>query len=225
MQSARDTKLKASQKRKATLVLQRRDGKAWREVARAKVGTKKKVTFAQVVPAKAAGTVKYRVRTKVGKKTYAAGSLTLKVVAQRLAVARNTTDTDRDITYTNTLTPARKGRAVTVERYLDGTWSTVATTTAARANVALKVAAVRYPAWYRVRAAAFNGIPAAVSAPVRTSLTRTPVEIAHRAGAALAPEQTLGALDASIAAGASAMEIDVQLTSDGVPVIVHDATF
>jgi len=46
---------------------------------------------------------------------------------------------------------------------------------------------------------------------------------AHRAGPPPAPENTLAALDAAIAAGADFTEIDLQLTSDGRVVVVHDA--
>ena len=218
-------RLKASKKRSATLVLQRRDGSTWRTVAKEKLGQRSKVSFSSNVPAKAKGTVKYRVRAKVGKTSYTGGSLGLRVVAQKLAVGRSTADADLDATFTGQLTPVRAGRKVTVERYLDGAWTTVATTAAAKVDVALQVAAVRYPAWYRVRAAGHQGIPAVTSAPVRSSLTRTPTEIAHRAGALLGPEQTLGAMEAALAAGATSMEIDVQLTKDGVPIIVHGATF
>lgn len=46
---------------------------------------------------------------------------------------------------------------------------------------------------------------------------------AHRAGPSPAPENTLAALERSVASGADWAEIDVQLTRDGVPVVVHDA--
>jgi glycerophosphoryl diester phosphodiesterase len=49
------------------------------------------------------------------------------------------------------------------------------------------------------------------------------VVTAHRAGALLATENTLGALEMSIAAGADYAEIDVQRTRDGEVVVVHDA--
>lgn len=217
--------LKAKKQRRATLVLQRRDGKAWRAVARTKLRAKKKVTFATAVPATASGAVRYRVRAQVGKKKYAAGALALKVTQQRLTVTRSSGDADVDTTYAATATPARQGRPVTLERWVAGAWSTVTTASAQGSQVALTAAALRYPAWYRVHAEAHNGIPAVSSEPVRTSLTRRPVEIAHRAGAALGPEQTLAAMEASLAVGATSMEIDVQLTADGVPVIVHDESF
>lgn len=51
-----------------------------------------------------------------------------------------------------------------------------------------------------------------------------PLVVAHRAGAALGPENTIQALEASIAAGADLVEVDVRLTRDGVPVLVHDST-
>jgi len=51
----------------------------------------------------------------------------------------------------------------------------------------------------------------------------SPLVVAHR-GASLAwPENTLPSFEAAIAAGADAVELDVRLTADGVPVISHDA--
>lgn len=47
--------------------------------------------------------------------------------------------------------------------------------------------------------------------------------VAHRAGAALGPENTLAALKRSVEAGADMAEIDVRLTGDGVPVALHDS--
>jgi glycerophosphoryl diester phosphodiesterase len=47
--------------------------------------------------------------------------------------------------------------------------------------------------------------------------------IAHRAGPPPSPENTLAALERAIAAGADFAEIDIQLTRDGVLVVVHDA--
>lgn len=50
-----------------------------------------------------------------------------------------------------------------------------------------------------------------------------PVEIiAHRGYSARAPENTLAALEAAVAAGADAVEFDLHVTADGVPVLFHD---
>ena len=56
------------------------------------------------------------------------------------------------------------------------------------------------------------------------SSTKT-VVIAHRAGAAKAPENTLAALEGAIAAGADMAEIDVRQTGDGVLIVLHDDSF
>lgn len=53
-------------------------------------------------------------------------------------------------------------------------------------------------------------------------LTR-PRVYAHRGGSALGPENTLAAFDLGLAAGADGLELDVHLSSDGVPVVIHDA--
>jgi glycerophosphoryl diester phosphodiesterase len=50
-----------------------------------------------------------------------------------------------------------------------------------------------------------------------------PVEIiAHRGYSARAPENTLAAIDTAITAGADAVEFDLHVTSDGMPVLFHD---
>lgn len=50
-----------------------------------------------------------------------------------------------------------------------------------------------------------------------------PVMIAaHRAGHLAAPENSLAAVDEAVAAGSDFIEIDVRVTSDGVPYVMHD---
>jgi glycerophosphoryl diester phosphodiesterase len=56
-----------------------------------------------------------------------------------------------------------------------------------------------------------------------TDLAARPV-IAHRGASGYAPENTLSAFELAIAQGADALELDVRLTADGVPVVIHDAT-
>lgn len=51
----------------------------------------------------------------------------------------------------------------------------------------------------------------------------TPALIAHRGHAARYPENTLLALEAALRAGARYVEFDVQLSRDGIPVLLHDA--
>lgn len=48
--------------------------------------------------------------------------------------------------------------------------------------------------------------------------------IGHRGAAGLAPENTVKAIEAGIAAGADAVEFDVRLTKDGVFILSHDTT-
>jgi|GEM_PF-156167 len=48
--------------------------------------------------------------------------------------------------------------------------------------------------------------------------------IGHRGAAGHAPENTLASLALGHALGADALEIDVHLSADGVPVVIHDAT-
>lgn len=53
---------------------------------------------------------------------------------------------------------------------------------------------------------------------------REPLIIGHRGASAVAPENTMAAFEAAIAAGADGIEFDVRLSRDGVPVIIHDDT-
>jgi glycerophosphoryl diester phosphodiesterase len=49
-----------------------------------------------------------------------------------------------------------------------------------------------------------------------------PLNIAHRGGAALWPENTLAAFAAAVGLGADGAELDVQLSADGAVVVHHD---
>jgi glycerophosphoryl diester phosphodiesterase len=53
---------------------------------------------------------------------------------------------------------------------------------------------------------------------------RTLQIIAHRGFAHLAPENTMTAFTLAVNAGAYGLECDVQISSDGVPVLIHDLT-
>lgn len=55
-------------------------------------------------------------------------------------------------------------------------------------------------------------------------MTRNFVIIAHRGFSSKAPENTPAAFDLAIQSGFPNIELDVQLSSDGVPVIIHDTT-
>ena len=51
-----------------------------------------------------------------------------------------------------------------------------------------------------------------------------PLIIGHRGASAVAPENTIAAFEAAIEAGADGIEFDVRLSSDGVPMVIHDET-
>jgi glycerophosphoryl diester phosphodiesterase len=53
---------------------------------------------------------------------------------------------------------------------------------------------------------------------------REPLIIGHRGASAVAPENSMAAFEAAIAAGADGIEFDVRLSRDSVPVIIHDDT-
>ena len=57
-----------------------------------------------------------------------------------------------------------------------------------------------------------------------TSKKKRPLVIAHRGASAFAPENTLEAARLGLARGADGWELDVRLTRDGVPVVIHDAS-
>jgi glycerophosphoryl diester phosphodiesterase len=52
-----------------------------------------------------------------------------------------------------------------------------------------------------------------------------PKIIAHRGGGTLAPENTLAAMRCALRHGFRAVEFDVMLSADGVPVLMHDPCF
>lgn len=56
----------------------------------------------------------------------------------------------------------------------------------------------------------------------RTKNGGGPEIIAHRGYSAVAPENTVAALEAALAAGATSVEVDVRTAIDGTPVLFHD---
>ena len=66
--------------------------------------------------------------------------------------------------------------------------------------------------------------PTVAPAPSPAAQSKTILVSAHRGGAALAPENTLASFRNGIALGADFIEMDVHLTKDGVPVVIHDPT-
>jgi glycerophosphoryl diester phosphodiesterase len=48
--------------------------------------------------------------------------------------------------------------------------------------------------------------------------------IAHRGASAHAPENTMTAFELALRQGADALELDIRLSRDGVPIVLHDAT-
>lgn len=73
-----------------------------------------------------------------------------------------------------------------------------------------------------VTAAAFPEETEGTDGPEREG--KRPLIVAHRAGAANAPENTLAALERAITDGADLAEVDVRQTRDGVLVVLHDET-
>ena len=55
-------------------------------------------------------------------------------------------------------------------------------------------------------------------------MTGQPLVIAHRGASAYAPENTIAAFELAIEQGADGIELDVHLSSDDQPVVIHDFT-
>ncbi|MEO8683072.1 MAG: glycerophosphodiester phosphodiesterase family protein, partial [Vicinamibacterales bacterium] len=85
------------------------------------------------------------------------------------------------------------------------------------------IAALSCPRVVKGGAAAISGYydsvrAGRVSRPPIFQSTR-PLVFAHRGGARLAPENTIPAFDNGMAHGADGLELDVQLSADGVAVV------
>lgn len=59
--------------------------------------------------------------------------------------------------------------------------------------------------------------------PLQSHSVAVPEVVAHRGNAADFPENTLPAFASALEAGISWVELDVQLSADGIPFVVHDA--
>src|SRR5215210_706115 len=70
-------------------------------------------------------------------------------------------------------------------------------------------------------AAAVGALRRGGARPVRTGW---PANIGHRGLSARFPENTLAAFRAALEAGAGGIELDVRVTRDGHPIVMHDAT-
>lgn len=65
-------------------------------------------------------------------------------------------------------------------------------------------------------------IPALDNSHPRLNSSR-PLVIAHRGASGVAPENTLAAFSLAVALGADGVEMDVQMSADGEPVVIHDS--
>ena len=59
--------------------------------------------------------------------------------------------------------------------------------------------------------------------PPKISEQTLPLVVAHRGASSAEPENTLPAFEAAVEADADVVELDVRLTADDVPVVLHDA--
>lgn len=67
--------------------------------------------------------------------------------------------------------------------------------------------------------------PAVTAPPTANPAQLSVTLVAHRAAAGGAPEQTAAAMERAVAMRPDHIEVDVQLSKDDVPVLVHDRTF
>jgi glycerophosphoryl diester phosphodiesterase len=70
----------------------------------------------------------------------------------------------------------------------------------------------------------YDSVSPRVGSPFQVFEATHPLVFAHRGGAKLAPENTLAAFASGLSRGADGLELDVHLSRDGVPVVIHDAT-
>jgi glycerophosphoryl diester phosphodiesterase len=70
--------------------------------------------------------------------------------------------------------------------------------------------------------AAFSPILKRVLERRPAPLVWPPLKVGHRGAAGEAPENTFASFDLALRQGADGIEFDVQLSSDGVPVVIHD---
>jgi len=70
----------------------------------------------------------------------------------------------------------------------------------------------------------YDAVPSRPGAPSAVFDAPQPLIFAHRGGAGLAPENTLVAFRHALALGVDGLELDVHLSRDGVPVVIHDRT-
>lgn len=88
-----------------------------------------------------------------------------------------------------------------------------------------------WPSWFAALALTLGACggddgpaPPASCGPEDGALCGRPRNLAHRGGASLRPENTLAAFANATAIGADVLELDVQLSADGVVMVMHDAT-
>lgn len=79
-------------------------------------------------------------------------------------------------------------------------------------------------AWVGLRLAAALRGPRQGAAPHAYFAGSRPLVIAHRGASMFHPENTLPAFQAAVDAGSDILELDVWLTRDAVPVVIHDPT-
>lgn len=209
------------------VALQRRQGSGWRTVARAVTHPSGRFGFPYEVPPRERDLF-FRLiggrRSERG--SILVGTTRVDVIGQELhlrGAAGWLVGTSRDVSVTSE--PSGPRRPVLLERWLGDSWLLVPNSgtrldTNGRARIALPTDSL--PAWYRVQAPQWKGLPALGSVPFRAAMDERIAVVAHRAGSGEAPESTLAAVESAISAGYEAIEADLRLTADGELVVMHD---
>ncbi len=213
--------------------LQRRVQSRWHTIAKTQAKGKGGFELRGRVPtgASTARDLRFRVvtaGTEIHGVTAVAGRRSVDIVAQSVeasGVAAVGAGTPMSVPVV--VTPARVGRSAWLEVWEAGKWRRLEASTVQLGQSGDSIPPTEtpvWPTWYRVTADRWQGAAAASSAPFVTHLGAHVDVVAHRGGAAEAPESTLAAVRHSVAGGVDAIEADVRRTADGQLVILHDDT-
>ena len=74
----------------------------------------------------------------------------------------------------------------------------------------------------RLRAALLSALLGSSLLMANAWAREAPVFVAHRGQSGTAPENTIQAFEEAVAGGARAIETDVRITADGIPILLHD---
>jgi glycerophosphoryl diester phosphodiesterase len=207
------------------VILERRTQKhSWRRVDSARVRRLGRIHLRGHAPAVGGIDGRFRVRATVGEGRVATRRIDVPVVAPDASVVAQSALGDAPLELVLAVRPTRASHPVDLQRWTGAGWVVVDTATEdSSGRIRVRAAdAGSPPAWYRVRLQSRRGIRAVASRPFRVANGLPTTVVAHRGASGSAPENTVDAVRLAAAAGAGAVESDVQRTADGALVVVHD---